>query len=229
MTKYRYSRSSTSILFQRLIISGISGKRSDQCSDLLTLQLSSSIVRSKWQTLDRCEVTASCRYLVWGTTRTTTESEVQIRSSPSHSLATWGYVWQDIAGLWQLCDKALWSGSGRVWWVRSRAFDEGQHASTPNGMWGQERDVQSFHEIAVEKDDFLSNKENKQRFIGLLGEHLAMRGCEIAHATGDADVPIVQTAVTVSDTCEAVLVGDDWWVMTSNRTKKWRSPQVHWS
>ena len=36
-----------------------------------------------------------------------------------------------------------------------------------------------------------------------------MRGCEIAHATGDSDVPIVQAAVTVSDTCEAVLVGDD--------------------
>ena len=63
--------------------------------------------------------------------------------------------------------------------------------------------------LQLKKDDFLSNKENKQRCLGLLGEHLAMRGCEIAHATGDADVPIVQAAVTVSDTCEAVLVGDD--------------------
>ena len=36
-----------------------------------------------------------------------------------------------------------------------------------------------------------------------------MGGCEIAHATGDADVPIVQAAVTVSDSCEAVPVGDD--------------------
>ena len=31
----------------------------------------------------------------------------------------------------------------------------------------------------------------------------------IAHATGDTDVPIVEAAVTVSDTCVAVLVGDD--------------------
>ena len=62
--------------------------------------------------------------------------------------------------------------------------------------------------LQLKKDDFLSNKENKQRFLGLLGEHLAMRGCEIAHATGDADVPIVQAAVTVPDTCEAVPVGD---------------------
>ena len=38
-----------------------------------------------------------------------------------------------------------------------------------------------------------------------------MRGYEIAHATGDADVPVIQAAVTVSesDTYEAVLVGDD--------------------
>ena len=63
--------------------------------------------------------------------------------------------------------------------------------------------------LQLKKDDFLSNKENKQRFLGLLGEHLAMRDCEIVYATDDADVPIVQAAVTVSDTCEAVLVGDD--------------------
>ena len=36
-----------------------------------------------------------------------------------------------------------------------------------------------------------------------------MGGCEILRATGDADVPIVLTAVTVSDTCEAVLEGND--------------------
>ena len=61
----------------------------------------------------------------------------------------------------------------------------------------------------LKKDDFLFNKENKQRFIDLLEEHLAMCGCVIAHATGDADVPnIIQAAVTVPYTCEAVLVGD---------------------
>ena len=63
--------------------------------------------------------------------------------------------------------------------------------------------------LELKKDDFLSNKDNKQRFLGVLGEHLATGGCEIAHATGDSDVPIVQAAVKVSDTCEAVLVGDD--------------------
>ena len=36
-----------------------------------------------------------------------------------------------------------------------------------------------------------------------------MRGYELVHATGDADVPIIQAAVTVSYTYEAVLVADD--------------------
>ena len=66
-----------------------------------------------------------------------------------------------------------------------------------------------YMKLQLKKDDFLSNKENKQRFLGLLGEHLAMGSCEISHAPGDADVPIVEAAVTVSDTCEAVLVCDD--------------------
>ena len=32
--------------------------------------------------------------------------------------------------------------------------------------------------------DFLSNKDDKQRFIGLLGEHHATHGCEIAYFIG---------------------------------------------
>ncbi len=57
--------------------------------------------------------------------------------------------------------------------------------------------LQSLHEIAA---DFLSNQENKQRFI-LLGHQLASCGCEIAYAIGDADVLIVQATVKVSETC----------------------------
>ena len=46
--------------------------------------------------------------------------------------------------------------------------------------------------LQLKKDVFLSNIQNKQRFLDLLGEHLAMHGSEIANATGDADVSIVQ-------------------------------------
>ena len=55
--------------------------------------------------------------------------------------------------------------------------------------------------LQLKMNDFLSNKDNKQWFLGLLGEHLATSGCEIEYSIG---------IEKVSDTCEAVLlVGDD--------------------
>ena len=40
--------------------------------------------------------------------------------------------------------------------------------------------------LKLEKDDFLANKKyNNQRFLGLLGEHLATHGCEIAYFIGN--------------------------------------------
>ena len=36
--------------------------------------------------------------------------------------------------------------------------------------------------------DFLPNKDNKQRFLGLLGEHLATHGCEIAYSIGNESI-----------------------------------------
>jgi len=55
----------------------------------------------------------------------------------------------------------------------------------------------------------LSNKETKQSYIGLLGKRLSESGCDVLYAEGDADLLIVQTAVTMSNTCPVVLVGDD--------------------
>ena len=39
--------------------------------------------------------------------------------------------------------------------------------------------------LKLKKDDFLANKYNNQRFLGLLGEHLATHGCEIAYSIGN--------------------------------------------
>ena len=50
------------------------------------------------------------------------------------------------------------------------------------------------------KEDFLSNKENKQRFLSLLREHLEQRHeCPTEQAQGDADVLIVQTVIAASE------------------------------
>ncbi|KAG1678943.1 hypothetical protein GQR58_013119 [Nymphon striatum] len=59
------------------------------------------------------------------------------------------------------------------------------------------------------KDEFLSNKHNKQHFINTLSERLREAGCRTCHATGDADFLIAQTAVGCADSGETILVGDD--------------------
>ena len=41
------------------------------------------------------------------------------------------------------------------------------------------------------KDTFLTNADNKQNFIKLLGEHLSGKGCNVSNADGDADLLIV--------------------------------------
>ncbi len=45
------------------------------------------------------------------------------------------------------------------------------------------------------KEDFLSNKENKQRFITLLSDQLKSHDCHTEHARTDANLLIVQTAI----------------------------------
>ena len=61
------------------------------------------------------------------------------------------------------------------------------------------------------KDDFLTNKENKHRFIALLRTHLECQGCRTEQALADADLLIVQTAIAASEqtTKPRILVGDD--------------------
>ena len=61
------------------------------------------------------------------------------------------------------------------------------------------------------KQDFLANKENKQQFITLLDGHLRRYGCRTEHASADADLLIVQTAISTTEIGNkpTVLVADD--------------------
>ena len=56
---------------------------------------------------------------------------------------------------------------------------------------------------------FLSDPQNKQNFLQLLGDNLQMTGCDVFHATSDADVLIVQKAIESADNQDTTLVGDD--------------------
>ena len=64
--------------------------------------------------------------------------------------------------------------------------------------------------LQTKKEEFLSNKHNKQRFIAFLYQRLEQAGCEIHQARGKTDVLIiVQTALTSAAKQETVLVEDD--------------------
>ena len=62
--------------------------------------------------------------------------------------------------------------------------------------------------LLTKKDEFLSNKQNKQGCIAL-SQRLQQAVCEIHQARGDADVLIVQTALTSTTKQETVLAVDD--------------------
>ena len=63
--------------------------------------------------------------------------------------------------------------------------------------------------LQTKKEEFLTNKHNKQRFIALLSQRLEQAGCEIHQASGNTDVLIVQTALISAAKQETVQVGDD--------------------
>lgn len=63
--------------------------------------------------------------------------------------------------------------------------------------------------IQSKKDQFLNNKENKQRFFCYLSDKLETAEYITDHAKHDTDVLIVQTAIASSRAKNIVLVGDD--------------------
>ena len=63
--------------------------------------------------------------------------------------------------------------------------------------------------LQTKKDEFLSNVQNKQRFINCLGNRLERTGCDVHHARGDADVLVVETAVVCAEQRQTVVVADD--------------------
>ena len=63
--------------------------------------------------------------------------------------------------------------------------------------------------VTLKKDEFLSNQVNKQKFINLLSENLEHAGYSTRHAKGDADVMIVDTAITKARDQTTVLIGED--------------------
>ena len=62
--------------------------------------------------------------------------------------------------------------------------------------------------VTLQKNNFLANPKNKQRFINMLSRCLQEDNCPTYHAEGDADVLIVKTAVESARVRNTVLLGD---------------------
>ena len=63
--------------------------------------------------------------------------------------------------------------------------------------------------LTVTKEEFLSDGQNKQRFIHFLSQNLETAGCAVVQAQGDADTLIVQKAIESTHEQDTALIGDD--------------------
>ncbi|KAK2717776.1 hypothetical protein QYM36_006537 [Artemia franciscana] len=63
--------------------------------------------------------------------------------------------------------------------------------------------------LCMKKEEFLSCKTNKGRFLKLLGDHLEAVGFRIFHSEGNTDVLIVEKAVEAASLTDTIVVADD--------------------
>jgi len=61
----------------------------------------------------------------------------------------------------------------------------------------------------MKKEQFLANQKTKQQFIFMLSAKLEKSNCKTYHAPADADLLIVQKAVSSATTSTTILVSDD--------------------
>ena len=59
----------------------------------------------------------------------------------------------------------------------------------------------------TKKDIFLTNLENKQNFMKLLGDTLHDSGGHILYSDSDADRLIVETAIELNDVSACIVIG----------------------
>ena len=63
--------------------------------------------------------------------------------------------------------------------------------------------------LQSKKNDFLANVISKQQFIYLLSEKFQQAECTTVHATGDADLLIVQTAAECAKNGTIIVIGEE--------------------
>ena len=91
-----------------------------------------------------------------------------------------------------------------------------QGASTKDMAHAQRRNIpgRDVHfdplmHLSEKKEDFLSNVQNKQKFIQLVGERMEKAGISVVHAEGDADCVIAREALLSASEHATHVVGED--------------------
>ncbi|CAH3022720.1 unnamed protein product, partial [Porites evermanni] len=83
------------------------------------------------------------------------------------------------------------------------------HLRRTKGLVGPKVNFVGSMRLKTKKEHFLSNCENKQRFIDMLSSKLQEHGVKTLHAESDADLLIVQTAVDSAANSATTVVGED--------------------
>ena len=83
------------------------------------------------------------------------------------------------------------------------------HLRRTKGLIGPKVNFVGSMPLKTKKEHFLSNSENKQRFIDMLSSKLQEHGIKTLHAESDADLLIVQTAVDSAANSATTVVGED--------------------
>ena len=76
-------------------------------------------------------------------------------------------------------------------------------------MMGRE----NYIKFGGNKEIFLANKANKERFIHILGDTLSAPGYGITYCEGDADVDIAKTAIGMSEQSDVTVIGEDTYLL----------------
>lgn len=83
------------------------------------------------------------------------------------------------------------------------------HQRRAAGRGGPEVTFTDDMKLTMKKDIFLGNLNNKQNFINMLSRYLQLSGCQTHHSQEDADLLIVQTAVSSANMRNTALIGED--------------------
>ena len=86
---------------------------------------------------------------------------------------------------------------------------DNMHLRRSSGKIGAEVHFKEDMILQSKKDDFLANVISKQQFIYLLSEKFQQAECTTVHATGDAYLLIVQTAVECAKNGTTIVIGEE--------------------